>query len=494
MKKVLLSILVGLLVVTGFCFSGCKKKNNLDKISANLTNYTLDVVLDVDNKTATAKQEVDYINSGEVVLKNVCFHLYPQFFKEGATNYIVPPTKMNSAYPYGLSYAQFNIQRGVVDGQDCAIKYLGDYDSILDVPLNDSLLPNARVKIEIEFSFTLPNCRHRFGYGDNTINIANFYPIACVYDKEGFNVAPYHSNGDPFYSSMANYEVNLKLDKNYVVAGSGNLISKTEEGNYSNYKYSAKVIRDFALVVSNKFKVISAKAGDVNVEYYYFDDNYADTSLKAGVDAINTFSKKFGNYPYKNFALVKADFIQGGMEFPNLVMISADITSLDDYLYVIVHETAHQWWYGVVGNDEYSYPWLDEALVEYCSVLFYDYNKDYNLTHQKMVEINRENYSLFITVYEDVLGEIDTSMRAVNEYETEPEYTYCVYVKGVLMYESLYTLIGEKAFIKALGNYYKAYAYTNVTPECLFKVFEETSGMNLQGFFDSWISGKVVIK
>lgn len=494
MKKVVISILVGLLVVTGFCFSGCKKRNNLDKISANLTNYTLDVVLDADNKSATVKQKVDYINSSDVVLKNVCFHLYPQFFKEGATNYIVPSTKMNTAYPYGLSYAKFNIQRVVVDGQDCAIKYLGECDSILDVPLNNSLLPNNRVKIEIDFNFTLPNCRHRFGYGDNTINIANFYPIACVYDKEGFNVAPYHANGDPFYSNMANYEVLLKLDKNYVVASSGNLSSKTEDGDIANYKYSAKAIRDFALVVSDKFKVMTAKAGDVNIEYYYFDDNYADASLKAGVDAINTFSKKFGDYPYKNFAIVKADFIQGGMEFPNLVMISADITSVDDYLYVIVHETAHQWWYGVVGNDEYAYPWLDEALVEYCSILFYDYNKDYNLTHQKMVEINRENYSLFITVYEDVLGEIDTSMRAVDKYSTEPEYTYCVYVKGVLMYESLYTLIGEKDFIKALNNYYKTYAYTNVTPDCLFKSFEEASGMSLQNFFDSWVSGKVVIK
>ena len=148
----------------------------------------------------------------------------------------------------------------------------------------------------------------------------------------------------------------------------------------------------------------------------------------------------------------------------------------------------------MVGNDEFIYPWLDEALTEFSTILFYDNNEGYNLNHEQMVNISKENYSLFISVYEDVLGTIDTSMRAVNEYETEPEYTYCTYVKGVLMYESLYQLIGEKDFIKGLQIYFENNKYTNAKPEDLICAFNQSCEQDLSNFFNSWLKGKVVIR
>ena len=148
----------------------------------------------------------------------------------------------------------------------------------------------------------------------------------------------------------------------------------------------------------------------------------------------------------------------------------------------------------MVGNDEYSLPWLDEALTEYSTILFYDNNSGYNLNHKQMVDASRENYSTFVTVYTDVLGSLDTSMRAVNEYSTEPEYTYCTYVKGVLMYESLYTLIGEKDFYRALKIYFEKNKFKNASKLDLISAFEAASEQNLSNFFDSWLNGKVVIR
>ena len=85
-------------------------------------------------------------------------------------------------------------------------------------------------------------------------------------------------------------------------------------------------------------------------------------------------------------------------------------------------------------------------------------------------------------------------MRAIDEYDTEPEYTYCTYVKGVLMYESLYQLIGEDKFLDGLKNYFNSKKYSNATPEDLISSFETASKTELDSFFDSWISGKVVIR
>lgn len=491
MKKFLVFLL---LVAVSFSFVGCKKKDNLETLSKNLTEYNMELVYNDLDKSVSAKQTVNYINNTDNILKNIKFNLYPQFFEEGNTSFVVSNTKLNQAYPNGLSYANFNVDRVVVDNQEQNVCYEGEQESVLNVKLNSSLMPADRVEIKLEYNFSLGNCLHRFGYGDNTINICNFYPIVCVYEDDNFITDGYNSNGDPFYSDMANYNVSLKVDKEFVVASSGVKMDEKLISNTKTLQFEAKLVRDFALVLSKNFNIVSKSIKNTNVEYYYFDDEDKDKSLQAGVDAIQTFTKLFGEFPYKNFSIVQADFIYGGMEYPNLILISEDIDYTDDYLNVIVHETAHQWWYGMVGNDEYKYPWLDEALTEYSTILFYDNNDGYNLTHKQMVTSCKDNYTTFVTVYTDVLGSLDTSMRAVDEYNTEPEYVYCTYVKGVLMYESLYSIIGKNDFIKALKIYFKNNKFTNATPDDLISAFTKQKGKDMKNFFDSWICGKVVIR
>ena len=477
-----------------FSLTACKKKENLNELSANLTTYEIILNLDIETKKVDAIQTIDYTNNTNSILKTLKLHLYPQFFEEGATEFIVPSTRMNNAYPNGMSYADFNVNRVQVEEQDKTIVYENEFDSILSVELTSSLLPQEKTKIKIEYSFILPNCCHRFGSGDNTINLGNFYPILCVFENEKFNTNPYNSNGDPFYSDMANYCVSITTSKQYIVAGTGVKINEKIENNKKTTTFEAKVVRDFALVLSNKFSVINQSYRNTNIEYYYFNDNEPNKSLQAGVDAIKTFSELFGAYPYSNYSIVQCDFVYGGMEYPNLVMISSSISNKDDFMNVIIHETAHQWWYGMVGNDAYTYPWLDEALTEFSTLLFYDNCEGYNLTHSQMVEIAKENYTLFISVYEDVLGDINTSMRAVNEYSTEPEYIYCTYVKGVLMYDSLCNLIGEKKFVESLKIYFETNKFSNSIPSDLIMAFNSTCKQDFNNFFSSWINGKVVIK
>ncbi len=477
-----------------FAFPACKKKENLAELGKNLTTYSMDISLNTQEKRADISEKINYVNNTGSIIKQVKFHLYPQFFKSGAVGTVVAETHLNDAYPHGMSYAEFDILGIKVGASEVGIKLSGEHDGILEVDLITSLTPNKSVEICIDFSLTLPNCEHRFGYGDNTINMANFYPIACVYENGAFSEKPYNPNGDPFYSDMANYFVNISLDDGFLVAASGDETRRTSENGKQKISFEGHMIRDFAFVASNKFELKSGKVGDTNVNYYYYADSNADAALQAGVDAIKTFSRLFGEYPYSTFNIVKTDFIYGGMEYPNLILISGDIEDLDDYKNVIIHETAHQWWYGMVGNDEYSLPWLDEALTEYSSILFYDYNSGYNLNHKAMVDANHSNYCKFLSVYKDVLGDMDTSMRAVDEYKTEAEYTYCTYVKGVLMYDSLYNLVGEKKFIKSLSTYFEENKFKNAKKENLISAFEKVCKMNLSGVFDSWLKGKVLIR
>lgn len=496
LKKLLPITLVFTLIISATCILfACKgkKKDNLDEIGADLSNYYMDIEYDNTTKSVNSTCEIDFCNPTDTMLKEVKLHLYIASFTKNAKSKVVNDLNKDNAFYNGESYATLNISRVKLNDQDINPTYENEDNDIMVVTLNSALYPSERINICIEYSFTLPNCNHRFGYGENTINFGNFYPIVCAYDK-GYSTESYCPTGDPFFSEMANYYVNICTDENLVLANTGVVKSSTTDNGKSYYNIQAKCVRDFAFVLSEKFNVVTKKINDTECKYYYISDTNPESSLNCSADAIKTFSKEFYPYPYSTYSVVEADFCYGGMEYPNLSLISNQVENYDDYLNVIVHETAHQWWYNLVGNDEYNSPWLDESLTEYSCVLFYDLNKGYNYNHKDMIDSAHANYVFYQNVYKDVLGNVNADMRRpINEYDTEPEYTFTIYVKGVLMYDSLYNLVGKNNFYKALKKYAQDNVYKNTTEAHLISCFENVTDSSLENFFDCWLSGKVII-
>lgn len=492
MKKYL-SLLV-LFLLSIFLF-GCDGSLNL--ASKNIDVYEMEIVFDDENKKLNICQNVTYINNTEYALDKLCFHLYPNAFRENALQKVISLNSFTKAYPNGESFGNIQIE-SVFLGNDKsnAISFqIGGYDeNILTVPLSNKLFPDEKIDLQMNYVVTLPNANHRFGYGQNTVNVANFYPIACVIEDGKFVESPYSSNGDPFYSNCANYNISLTIPKEYVCANTGNVVDEKINDNEKIIKISAKVVRDFAFVLSKEFNVISEEINDINVKYYYFDDEFAEKSLNTSVLAVKTYSDLFGNYPYLTLSVVQANFVHGGMEYPNLVYIANGLSSYEDYTNVIVHEIAHQWWYGVVGNDEYNNAWQDEGLTDYSTALFYKYNPSYEVDFDVLMSNGVKTYSFYAEVYASVYKQIDTSMnRSLDEYTNENEYVYIAYVKGMLLFDSLQNLIGKENFFAGLRLYFKLYAYKNAQPYDLVYAFERVTNMNLESFFYSWIDGKVII-
>lgn len=494
MKKFCKIFVFVVLILASCVVVGCQKsKPNIQEVGQELTNYYMDIKYDDESKSLTATQTIDYVNESDALLKEVYLHLYVASFCRNAKNQPVEERFKAKAYPNGESFASLNIARVKLNDKDILPSYEGEDNDIMKILLDKSLEPTCRVKIYIEYSITIPNLSHRFGWTDKGVNICNFYPIMCVYDENGWNKNPYHFNGDPFYSQMSNYYVNFVCKSDLVCAFSGKADCKEIEGK-KHYSIASMSVRDFAIMLSKNFQTKSTVVNEVEYTYFYLNDETPEKALKCAVDSVDTFSKLFYQYPYSTYNVVQSSFLYGGMEYPMLSLISDEIQGYDDYLNVIVHETAHQWWYNIVGNDEYSNPWLDEALTEFSTLLFYDNNKGYNLSHNDMILAMQENYNLFVKVYTDVLGKVDTSLnRNVSQYDTSPEYTYCVYVKGCLMFESLYQLLGQKKFVKALKVYAESYAFKIATPDCLIACFEKVAKTELQNFFDCWIMAKVVM-
>ena len=450
-----------------------------------LSSYDIVCEYDENSHTLTCEQNVNYVNNSNNALNEICFFLYPNSFKEIA----VSNAYYDRAYPNGDSFGDIEIESVKIGGKDAEFNI--ENEAILNVTLFSDLFPNESIEINLSYVVNLANVYHRLGYGNNTVNFGNFYPILCVYD-DGFVKNSFASNGDPFYSDIANYNVQITFPSNYTLATSGEVLSSTSENSKTTTEIKGEKLRDFCFVLSTKFEVISKTINDVNVNYYYYDDENAEEYLTLACEVIEEFSSSFGDYPYKNVNVVKTNFCFGGMEYPNLVYISDEIADAETYRYVIVHELAHQWWYSLVGNNEYEEAWLDESLTEYSTALFFE-RHDYGLNYDDIIAGADSTYKLFVDVYSNVLGDVDESMnRNLGEFETEPEYVNCVYTKGVLMYDSLRKTLGDSKFFKCLKVYFENFRYKNASGADLINSFSSSSHRNLEGYFSSWLNGEVI--
>ena len=486
-------LVFSLLIFWALLGTGCLATNFVKKYGTNITEYAMNLTLE-SKDTLIGEETVNYKNTTTNILNEVYFHLYPNSFSDVAVNKPVSKLYESKAYPNGFSAGKIEIEDVKVSREACSFLTENVDKDLLKICLNAPLYPNEFVKIEIKFKVTIPNIIHRFGWNENAINLGNFYPIACVFDENGWDKNPYNFNGDPFYSNLANYNVCFSYPSAYILASTGkqNEVSKGE--NTSTAKISANAVRDFAMVLSEKFETLKTTVDETEIIYYYYADNQSTKSLETAQKSLTTFNGKFGKYPYSTLSVVETGFLYGGMEYPNLVMISDDLEKYEDYTNTIVHEIAHQWWYGVVGNNEFDYGWLDESLAEYSVVMFYEENPEYGILRDVCVKNAITSYTLFVDVYKDVFNEVDTSMnRKLNQFATEPEYVYASYVRGMIMFDDIRNLIGDKNFFNSLKNYYKQYSGKNAVPSNLISVFEDTSHKRLKSIFESYINGSAII-
>ncbi|MDE7464255.1 MAG: M1 family metallopeptidase [Clostridiales bacterium] len=482
MKKrliaVVLSAAIGMSLVA--CSSPEKKNNSVYTIEASLS----------EDHTLTATVDCRYVNNNDVPLSELWFHLYPNAYREGATVSPIADSDISTAYPNGRSYARLDISKVTVNGAERDITLSGSDENILAVSLGKTVDPSDSVDVRIEYTLKLPNVSHRLGYTDKSVNLGNFYPIACMYKDGAFVADPYYSTGDPFFSECADYTVRFSAPEKWSGAFTGSVKSKSTDEGVTTYNVSAKNVRDFCAVFG-EYQKMSGLAGSTIVNYYYYKDTAPEAALNAAIDSVKTFSDMFGAYPYSEYTVVQTSFLHGGMEYPCLSMISDKYTG-DAYKDIIVHETAHQWWYGAVGNNEVKHAWLDEALAEYSTMMFYEVNTDdYNYTFNGKRADALSAYVLYCETYKNN-GMGDTSMtRAVNEYENETEYSYMTYVKGALMLDDVRNTIGTSAFKSGLKRYYSTMKFEIAEPQDLVGAMEKSSKRRLSALFDSWLNGDV---
>jgi hypothetical protein len=341
----------------------------------------------------------------------------------------------------------------------------------LDIPLPTPLEPATVAQLHLRFGLSLPyadqahSLRARiFGYGELQTNLTNWYPFVVPYIDGEWVIREPWSHGEYLVYPLADFIVDLKFanpENAPIIAASG---APERNGEYTRYTLTEG--RAFALSASRDFEVASMKVGDVKISSYYFPiyKQAGQGALIASQQAIAVFTERFGPYPHKTLSLVVADFMDS-MEYSALYFNSRyfydqfDGTPQNYLTFVSVHETAHQWWFEQVANDQALEPWLDESLATYSEEIFYE---------TKYPDLVPWWWSYRINFFEPS-GYIDIP---VYQGQNDETYKHIVYFNGTHFLRDLRARIGDEAFYAFLKDYFAQEKGQIATRDDFFRILD----------------------
>lgn len=484
MKKIFVCAFGAFLMVgsaAGFVgFSGCGVKK------LHRTHYTIDGEFFPQENKLVASMSVTVPNEGEDALESLSFELWPNAYREGAKYSPVSELYSGFAYYQGINYGGIEVTS--VGGAD-SYEVGGEDENILSVALSKPLFPDEETTVSFEFEVTLANINHRLGVGVRNVTLANFYPVLCARGEQGFLEYVYANCGDPFVSECADYELNLTFPSEYEIAYSG-VGQVTSAQGKKTLAMTADEVRDIACVLGKDLSCVTQDVAGVCVEYWYLVDEAPEETLKTATESLAYFSDTFGDYAYPRYTVVQTDFPYGGMEYSGLAMIATNLMR-EDIPAVVAHETAHQWWYSMVGSNQFETPWLDEGLAEYSAAMFLGDHPEYEISYSDFVKQSENGYRAYFSVKSQLSGEADTGMnRALTSYSGEYEYRNLAYDKGVIMLDRVRSVTGDRAFRSAMRRYFEKYNGRIASPEEFISCFH---GSNVEELFRSFVDGKCVI-
>jgi hypothetical protein len=431
------------------------------------TSYTMDVYLDFAGHTLDVQQRIDYTNMTSETLPNLMLNVHP------------------------------NHTRGAFELHDIKVDLDGELvqpevfplDVTLRVELPRPLKPDEHVALLMEYTLNLPKINPgeeftgaSFGYSKQAVSLGNWYPVMAPYrEDKGWYALTYFFVGDPYVTEVADYDVSITTTDGVVIAGTGR---ETHAGN--QWRYQAEQARSFAFAASDKYLVSSAEVGDVTVHSYYFpaNEDAGQVALETAVQAMELFVELYGPYPFHDYRVTETEFA-GGLEFSGLTFLGSafydeyDGTTRTPLIPLTAHEVAHQWFYGLVGNDQVAQPWLDEAPAEYSAFLFYE----------RYLPGDTDWWWFYAVDQWVPTGKIDS---LIYEFRDNREYMDAVYRRGAQFMRDLRQAMGDPAFFGFLAEYQRRYAYHLAASRDFFSLVQEFTTADLVPLQEEYFRQRVL--
>ena len=430
----------------------------------DVPHYSITLTVNLDALQAVGRERVRYTNTDSAALSEIYFRLFP------------------SAPGFG---GAMTVTRVTVGGQTMSLQ-LEQRGTALKVPV--TLAPGASADLTLDFLVGIPRNPTvgyaMFGSSDGVTALPDFYPVIPVRDETGWHIEIAPEYGDETFNPTALYDVSITAPATQVVITSGTC----QPQKAGVWRCVSGPMRDFMLAMSVNYKMVTQNVDDVTLRSFYVpgDETGGKRAAQVAADALRAYSRHFGPYPFAELDVVETGTRAGGIEYPGLVVIADNLyqqVGEGSYFdFVVAHEVAHQWWYSLVGNDQVNHPWLDESLVGYSTVLYYEDTFGKAVADGVLKQVFEDAYQKLLQEKRD--QKVDQPVSAF----TQNDYSVVVYRKGPLFFRALREAIGDDKFDAFLKAYFRRNRYGIATPERMMAAAESVANRAVvRSLFDQWI-------
>ena len=478
--------------------------------------YNMKVDMDVTANRMKGISKIEYFNQSPDTLYRLFFHTYWNAFQPGSSMDVRSrelgknklfesgrgsdgldwdervKDRISKLTPTEIGYQR--ISQLTINGVPQKLK---DHETILEVILTKPVLPKSKINIDLQFEAQVPLQIRRSGRDNKEgirYSMSQWYPKMVEYDYQGWNANPYIAR--EFYGVWGDYDVQITIDKNYLVAAGGDLLNpqetgfgypggeaaKVPAGEKITWKWQANNVHDFMWAADPTYKLITRNLSNgplIRVVYKKVDSLEVNWQRLADsmVSAYPIIARTFGAYPYKTYTFIQGG--DGGMEYPMATLIkSASIGTA-------IHEWMHSWFQMMMGTNESLYPWMDEGFTDYA-------------TNRVMAEMKRQTGFYYNGSYRSYFalarsGYEEPASTHSDHYNTNYAYSVASYSKGAVFLAQLGYIVSDSVLDKILLSYFNTWRFKHPNPNDFIRIAEKESGMELDWYKEYWINSTKTI-
>ncbi|MBE2273918.1 MAG: M1 family metallopeptidase [Flavobacteriales bacterium] len=501
MRKLLLTIVFSAISI--FSFS---QQNAYYQQSAK---YKMDIDIDAQNFTYQGNQTLTYINNSPDELKVVYFHLYWNAFKpnsmmdqrvqsqgkNGDSRLQTNGVSRLASIPKEEEGAQ-NIHWIKQNGKDLKFEI---QETIMKVELNTPIKPNSSTTFTMEWDAVIPQQIRRSGRNNREgidMSMTQWYPKIAEYDYDGW--ATFDYIGREFHAPFADFEVNIKIDKDYIIGAGGTLENplevkgydqnaniKSDSKNKATWKWTAKNILDFAFAADRDYTVESFTILDGPKIYYVYQKSEKTQLWEESKPYVTKFfqlmNATLGRYAYPSYAFIQGG--DGGMEYGMCTLMLGEGRTLEGLVGLMVHEGGHSWNQQMLAYNESVRPWMDEGFTSY-----YDDLIMHQLFPPKEPVANPFVNSIKSYINFTKTGKEEPAVWLADHHDGGNAYSIASYVKGEVFLVQLGYIVGEQNLSLIMKEFFNQWKMKHPTERDFLHIAQKTSGMDLKWFQHYWIN------
>jgi hypothetical protein len=355
-----------------------------------IASYEISCRLDPEKKTVEGTELLTWTNRTSRPAATLEFHLYLNAFRNTKSTFWRGSRGFSRSNRLPDSWGSVEISRMTLeDNTDLlpVLSYIAPDDgneddrTVAEVRLPRPVPPGATIRVALDFRSKLPRVAVRTGFKGDFFLVAQWFPKVGVLEETGWNCHQFHALGE-FFSDFGDYDVSIDVPARYKgkVGATGRQVEERASpgGDRITYRFRQASVHDFVwtaqpdyLVLKDHFHEAGLHDVDVTLLLQPEHSRQANRHFRAAKAALSYYGRILGAYPYDTFTIVDPPWGArgaGGMEYPTFITCGTRISApaaVRNPEEVTVHETGHQFFYGVLANNEFEEPYLDEGFNTY---------------------------------------------------------------------------------------------------------------------------------